>query len=957
MKVTKSFFQILALTAVLTMPVHAQAFLTNGLVAYYPFDGNANDASGNGNNGVVQGATLTTNRFGMSSNAYAFDGVQSRIQIPETLFSGTNSAVTISAWVTTDNGPYSGNEEIFEKSSVNGEMDMSINANQFIFGPVLSNPYGGIFIGTPLNSNCVTHLAGVYQQGQGVWLYTNGILANSVTGIPNSTLWVDTSGFPLASAIGIYDYTPAPYDAFHGVIDDVRVYTRALSASEVQQLYQYESVPQASLPPIISSLTPAIGLPGTNVTISGLNFSPVASNNIVYFGAVRAAVTAASATNLTVTAPVGATFAPVTVTVNGLTAYSDQPFLPTFPGTGQIASPSLTLAATLPTGSGPGRVVIVDMDGDGRPDLVVADAYSGEISIFQNISSNNVLAFASRLVVPMIKGVYGNPATVVVADLDGDGRPDIIALNADSHLVSILRNVSLPGTLTTNSFAPRMDIPVAADLYSLAVQDLNGDGKPEIVTANGSSNNISIFQNQSTMGSISFASPVNYAAGHLASDVAIADLDGDGQPDLAVVNMNDGTVSVLRNLGNGGAFTTSSFASPVVFPAASQCRQLAIGDMDGDGKLDIVTANWSSDRISVLQNLTAGPGISTNSFAASVNFATGGWANNVKLGDLGGVGKLDVVVPSQLPSLFSIFPNASTPGSFTTSSLGARADYASGYNPDGPAIGDLNGDGKPDLVIANVYDSNIYIFLNNVPSPVSPTITNQPQDAYVYAHGTASFSVQATGASGYQWLFNGSNILNAASSTLVLSNVVQSELGQYSVIVTNNYGAITSSVANLYMYPAIIASFTGVVTDWGQNTTLSITAWGSGTLTYQWYDNGVVIPGGTNSMLTFTAIQFTNAGSYSVVVSSSLGSVTNAPAQVVVNPAGVSLGLYPGVTISGTAGYTYNIQSSPDLTNTNDWTTVATLTLQQPVQLWVDTNNNAAWPANQHRFYRVLPGP
>jgi len=76
----------------------------------------------------------------------------------------------------------------------------------------------------------------------------------------------------------------------------------------------------------------------------------------------------------------------------------------------------------------------------------------------------------------------------------------------------------------------------------------------------------------------------------------------------------------------------------------------------------------------------------------------------------------------------------------------------------------------------------------------------------------------------------------------------------------------------------------------------------------------------------------------------------------VVNPAGVILGLYPGVTVSGVVGYTYIIQSNPDLTNTNGWTTVATLTLTQPVQLWIDVSTNASLPGNTHRFYRVLPG-
>ena len=87
-----------------------------------------------------------------------------------------------------------------------------------------------------------------------------------------------------------------------------------------------------------------------------------------------------------------------------------------------------------------------------------------------------------------------------------------------------------------------------------------------------------------------------------------------------------------------------------------------------------------------------------------------------------------------------------------------------------------------------------------------------------------------------------------------------------------------------------------------------------------------------------------------------LGSVTNAPAEVVVNPAGVSRGMFPGVLVSGVVGYTYSIQATSDLTNPNSWTTVATLTLMQPVQLWVDTRVDALSPTNPHKYYKVVAG-
>jgi hypothetical protein len=105
-----------------------------------------------------------------------------------------------------------------------------------------------------------------------------------------------------------------------------------------------------------------------------------------------------------------------------------------------------------------------------------------------------------------------------------------------------------------------------------------------------------------------------------------------------------------------------------------------------------------------------------------------------------------------------------------------------------------------------------------------------------------------------------------------------------------------------------------------------------------------------------TSIQATNAGLYSVVVSSALGNVTNTPEQVVVEPAGVSLGFSPTVTINGVVNYSYTIQSTTNLTETNAWVTLTNLTLTQPVQIWVDTSVDASSPFYSKYYYRVLPG-
>ena len=250
----------------------------------------------------------------------------------------------------------------------------------------------------------------------------------------------------------------------------------------------------------------------------------------------------------------------------------------------------------------------------------------------------------------------------------------------------------------------------------------------------------------------------------------------------------------------------------------------------------------------------------------------------------------------------------------------------------------------------------LYALESNPTTP--PSITNQPSDVIAYANSNATFNVAATGnlPMAYQWQFNGTNLLNATNSTLNIVVAKQVNVGQYTVAITNSYGSITSSVANLFMYPYLNRPFVGVDTYWGQTNTLTVGAWGSGNLAYQWYFNGVALDGATNAMLPLGAIQFASAGQYNVVVSSSLGGVTNAPYSVVVNPANVSLGLFAGVIIQGTVGYNYNIQATTDLSNTNSWQTVTNITLASPIQIWSDYSSDVHNPNSPQKFYQVVPG-
>jgi hypothetical protein len=261
------------------------------------------------------------------------------------------------------------------------------------------------------------------------------------------------------------------------------------------------------------------------------------------------------------------------------------------------------------------------------------------------------------------------------------------------------------------------------------------------------------------------------------------------------------------------------------------------------------------------------------------------------------------------------------------------------------------------VIVTNPYDSaTSAVATVTVYVPVS--ITTHPASQVVPARSTVLFSVVADGypAPSYQWAFNGTNLPGATSSTLTITNVLLPDMGDYAVLVGNGYSSQLSATATLRMSPSITSPFIGATTIWGRSAVLSVGAIGSGELGYQWYQDGLAVNGATNATLNFPSIQFTNGGIYSVVVSSPFGMITNVAAQVVVNPAGVSLGFSPTLTITGVVGYGYIIQSSANLADTNAWVTLTNLTLTEPVQKWVDTSVDASSPFYSKYFYRVLPG-
>ena len=685
-------------------------------------------------------------------------------------------------------------------------------------------------------------------------------------------------------------------------------------------------------PPIITSFSPASGLAGTTVTISGSNFGATIAENTVFFGAVKAVVTAATTTSLTVTVPIEATYQPISVTntTTVLTGYSATGFISTFtPNKANITTndimPKVDFGA-----SSTWNVKIGDFDGDGKVDIASLDG-SGTVSIFRNIATSGTINAGS--LAPKVDFSAGNSTLgLAVGDLDGDGKLDIAVSNRTSNAVTVLRNTS--SGIGNISFAASTSFGTNLNSYDVAIGDIDGDGKADLVAVNYAASTVSVLRNTSSgVGNISFAVKQDFTVGTNPVYVAIGDLDGDGKNDLAVSNLGSGVLSVL---GNTSVIGTISFNTKVDFATNSSSGGIMTGDLNKDGKIDLIIGYFGGSVISVFNNTSSG--IGNINFDPKIDFPAGSTASSIAIGDLDGDGNVDLAASSRNSGSLSVLRNTSLSGG--PISFANKVDFTSASSVYMTAIGDLDGDGKNDIVVANNNGLGISVFRNNpLLAPITQatnvlfntttsTSTNVswtngngtsravfmykgasgtplPVDLTTYTANTAFGTGTQIGTTGWYCIYNG------AGTTVNVTGLTPATTYQ---VMTLEYNG---TAGNQMYQTAVSTGNPAAVTTISNIATLSNLSISAGTL---------------------TPVFATATTSYTAIVSNAVTSLTltptttNANATVTVNGVAVVSGSPSGaITLAVGSNVITTVVTAQDGTTIGTYTVTVTRSLAPPV--------------------------
>jgi hypothetical protein len=498
--------------------------------------------------------------------------------------------------------------------------------------------------------------------------------------------------------------------------------------------------------PIIDLIEPAFGEIGSIVTISGNNFSSTSIENTVFFSGLESNILNATESELMVSVPYGAYYAPISVYTNGFYATSSQRFNVTFNATEELTVAHLSNQLDNPyLGAKYYDIKIADLNGDENPEIVTSEAGSGSsayLAIFTiSFDDEGMISIDDRLEINFGTGVYSMPRDIAIGDLNGDGLLDVVASeygdvtdDFESHTCIFIN------TSQNHSFSFDSPIIIEGDGYEAyaQLQDINGDGKLDIVTIRGSSwSKMNVYINTTENNNVSFADKI-IIEDSVDPRPAFADLNGDGMIDMVTTGYTtdrrdvyiysnisteeniDFSLELIVQSGGEDLDGYSAYDWSVYSPT--------LADIDGDGRLDIIVANGtcgfcSPSGISILRNTSTDSELLFEyDYSDFYQYQSNSLPVGIDISDLNGDGKPDILTNDWMGGI-SIMVNSSTEGNI---SLEEQMIIGVGGFPLSIATADLNMDYTPEIIVANWEVEGLRVIHNFL--PVDEQTDNLPYD-------------------------------------------------------------------------------------------------------------------------------------------------------------------------------------------------------------------------------------
>jgi len=353
-----------------------------------------------------------------------------------------------------------------------------------------------------------------------------------------------------------------------------------------------------------------------------------------------------------------------------------------------------TSAGSVAVGPKPQSIVMSDLNADGLPEIAVTNDLGSSVSVLRNTTA--AIGGAINFAIHVTYATPARPVMVAVGEFDGDGVPDLVSAS------SITSEVSIRLGRGDGTFSERIDIPTPSACSSIHCADLDGDGSLDIATTHYYLGTMSILRNRSeTPGILRFERTATIATLSRPIAAAAGDLNADGLPDLAIVSTWGDSVGVVQNERGLG------FVTRVDRGVTSDPRSVAIGDLNGDARPDVVATNYTALTASLILNL------GNDGFSEKHEVEIGPAATSIAVADLNADGRSEIVVTNTNNAVVGVVQNAGVGGNLGFLPL---RQFATGAGPYRVAIGDLDGDGRPDVAVSN-YKANAVSVLRNISDP------------------------------------------------------------------------------------------------------------------------------------------------------------------------------------------------------------------------------------------------